>query len=291
MYTSKLYSWKFVLPAFLLFFALFLVPNLMGFYYSLTNWNAMSDQVKFIGLDNFRDVFADKSNFTSIYNTLMFALVTSIFKAVIGLGLALMLNEGIKSKNFLRTIFFMPVIISNLIVGLIFQQIYNPDTGILNGFLDAVGLGAFSQAWIADPKLAIWSGMGVEIWKAAGFNMVIFLAGLQMVPKEMHEAAGIDGANYWNKLIKITIPFLLPSITINMLLNVISGLKVFDVIFALTNGGPGRASEVVNLTVFNQFGLGTYGYATALSVLLFVFLIIISIGMVKIFTRSEVKEG
>ncbi|WP_152396429.1 carbohydrate ABC transporter permease [Paenibacillus guangzhouensis] len=291
MYASKLYSWKFILPAFLLFFGLFLVPNLMGFYYSLTNWNAMSDQVKFIGLDNFREVFTDPSNFRFIYNTLMFALVTSLFKAVIGLALALMLNEGMKSKNVLRTIFFMPVVISNLIVGLIFQQIYNPDTGILNEFLHAIGLGALSQSWIGDPKLAIWSSMGVEIWKAAGFNMVIFLAGLQMVPKEMYEAADIDGANYWNKLMKVTIPFLIPSITINMMLNVISGLKVFDVIFALTNGGPGRASEVINLTIFNQFGLGTYGYGTALGVLLFVFLAVISVGLVKIFTRSEVNAG
>ncbi|WP_018754823.1 carbohydrate ABC transporter permease [Paenibacillus terrigena] len=289
MYASKLYSWKFIVPAFLLFFVLFLVPNLMGFYYSLTNWNAMSDQVKFIGLDNFIEVFTDKSNFRFIYNTLMFAIVTSILKAVIGLGLALMLNEGVKSKNYLRTIFFMPVVISNLIVGLIFQQIYNPDTGILNGFLEAIGLGAFSQSWIGDPKLAIWSSMGVEIWKASGFNMVIFLAGLQMVPKDMYEAADMDGANYWNKLIKVTIPFLIPSITINMMLNVISGLKVFDVIFALTNGGPGRASEVINLTIFNQFGLGTYGYGTALGVILFLFLAVISIGLVKIFTRPEVS--
>lgn len=291
MYASKLYSWKFILPAFLLFFVLFLVPNLMGFYYSLTNWNAMSDQVKFIGFDNFIEVFTDKSNYRFMYNTLMFALVTSIFKAVIGLGLALMLNEGVKSKNYLRTIFFMPVIISNLIVGLIFQQIYNPDTGILNEFLRLIGLGSFSQAWIADPKLAIWSSMGVEIWKSAGFNMVIFLAGLQMVPKDMYEAADIDGAHYWSKLFKITIPFLIPSITINMMLNVISGLKVFDVIFALTNGGPGRASEVINLTIFNQFGLGTYGYGTAVGVILFVFMAVISIGLVKIFTRSEVSEG
>ncbi|MFD0617449.1 carbohydrate ABC transporter permease [Paenibacillus sp. GCM10027629] len=290
MYASKLYSWKFIVPAFLLFFVLFLVPNLMGFYYSLTNWNAMSDQVKFIGLDNFIEVFTDKSNFRFIYNTLMFAIVTSILKAVIGLGLALMLNEGVKSKNYLRTIFFMPVVVSNLIVGLIFQQIYNPDTGILNGLLEAIGLGAFSQSWIGDPKLAIWSSMGVEIWKASGFNMVIFLAGLQMVPKDMYEAADIDGANYWNKLIKVTIPFLIPSITINMMLNVISGLKVFDVIFALTNGGPGRASEVINLTIFNQFGLGTYGYGTALGVILFLFLAVISIGLVKIFTRPEVSE-
>ena len=290
MYTSKIYSWRFVLPAFLLFFVLFLVPNLLGFYYSLTNWNVMSDEVKFIGLDNFKEIFTDKSNFTFLYNTFMFALVTSIFKAVIGLGLALMLNEGIKSKNYLRTIFFMPVIISNLIVGLIFQQIYHPDTGLLNEFLRFIGLDALTQSWIADPTLAIWSSMGVEIWKAAGFNMVIFLAGLQMVPKDMYEAADIDGANSWNKLLKITIPFLVPSITINMMLNVISGLKVFDVIFALTNGGPGRSSEVINLTIFNQFGFGTYGYGTALGVVLFLFLALISIGLVKIFMRSEVSS-
>lgn len=288
MYVSKIYSKKFVLPALLIFFILFLVPSFMSFYYSMTNWNSMSENMKFIGLDNFKDIFSDGSSFLYIKNTLIYAFFSTFLKVLIGLALALMLNEGIKTKNILRTVYFMPIIISNLIVGLMFQQVFHPENGILNTFLRSMGLDFLANAWIEDPKLVIWACTSVEVWKAAGFCMVIFLAGLQMVPKEILEACDIDGGNYWNKLIKITIPFIMPSILINTLLSLISGLKVFDVIFALTNGGPGRASEVINITVFNQFSMGNYGYGTAIGVIMFVFLAFLSIAIIKLFTSSEV---
>lgn len=287
MYNSKIYSRKFIVPAFCIFFLLFLLPSILGFYYSLTNWNAMSDNIKFVGLDNFKEIFKDPSSFGFMKNTFIYAIFSSIFKGLFGLILALLLNEGIKTKNILRTIYFMPIIISNLILGLMFQQVFSPNNGLLNSFLGTIGLGSLSHAWIADPKLSIWSCTAVEIWKASGFNMVIFLAGLQMVPKDLLEAADIDGANYWKKFINIIIPCIAPTILINMMLNIISGLKVFDTIFALTNGGPGRASEVVNITIFNQFGMGNYGYGTALGVIMFIFLAIISIGIIRVFLKHE----
>ena len=287
MYVNKIYSKKFILPALIIFFVLFLLPSFMGFYYSLTNWNSMSDNIKFIGLENFKEIFSDRSSFLFMKNTLMYAFFTTILKVFIGLALALMLNEGIKSKGLLRTIYFLPIIISNLIVGLMFQQVLHPSHGILNSGLEFIGLGSWTQAWLEDPKWVMWSTIGVEVWKAAGFVMIIFLAGLQTVSKETIEASDMDGANYWNKLIKIIIPSIAPSILINTLLSAISGLKVFDVIFALTNGGPGRSSEVINITIFNQFSMGNYGYSTALGVIMFVFLAIISIGIIMIFTRKD----
>ncbi|MEF2245188.1 carbohydrate ABC transporter permease [Paenibacillus sp. IITD108] len=287
MYVNKIYSKKFILPALIIFFLLFLLPSFMGFYYSLTNWNSMSDNVKFIGLENFKEIFNDSGSFLFIKNTLMYAFFTTILKVAIGLGLALMLNEGIKTKGLLRTIYFLPIIISNLIVGLMFQQVLHPTNGILNHALEFIGLSSLTQAWLEDPKWVMWSTIGVEVWKAAGFVMIIFLAGLQTVSKETIEASDMDGANYWNKLTKVIIPSIAPSILINTLLSVISGLKVFDVIFALTNGGPGRSSEVINITIFNQFSMGNYGYSTALGVIMFIFLAIISIGIIMIFTRKE----
>lgn len=287
MYVNKIYSKKFILPALIIFFLLFLLPSFMGFYYSLTNWNSMSDNVKFIGLENFKEIFNDSGSFLFIKNTLMYAFFTTILKVAIGLGLALMLNEGIKTKGLLRTIYFLPIIISNLIVGLMFQQVLHPTNGILNHTLEFIGLSSLAQAWLEDPKWVMWSTIGVEVWKAAGFVMIIFLAGLQTVSKETIEASDMDGANYWNKLTKVIIPSIAPSILINTLLSVISGLKVFDVIFALTNGGPGRSSEVINITIFNQFSMGNYGYSTALGVIMFIFLAIISIGIIMIFTRKE----
>ncbi|MFC5404629.1 carbohydrate ABC transporter permease [Cohnella soli] len=290
MYVTKIYSRKFVLPALLLFFVLFLLPSFMGFYYSLTNWNSMSDEIKFIGLQNFKDLFMDSGSFMFIKNTLLFAVFSSLFKVLLGFGLALMLNEGIRTKNALRTIYFLPIIISNLIVGLMFQQVFHPTNGILNQFLNTIGLGSMAQAWLEDPKWVMWATTSVEIWKAAGFCMVIFLAGLQAVPKEILEACDVDGGNYWSKLTRIVVPFIMPSILINTLLSLISGFKVFDVIFALTNGGPGRASEVVNITIFNQFSMGNYGYSTALGAVMFIALAILSIGIIAIFTRKE-SEG
>ena len=275
-------------PAFLIFFVLFLFPSIIGIYYSFTNWNSMSEQLKFIGFKNFLDIIGDSNNLLFFKNTFLYAIFTSILKVVIGLFLALLLNEGIRSRSILRALFFLPVIISNIIVGLMFQQVFHPTTGILNLFFKAVGLGFLSRGWLQEPNLVMWSCISVEVWKAAGFSMAIFLAGLQSVPKELYEACEIDGSNYWNKLIKITIPFIQSSILINVLLSLISGFKVFDVIFALTNGGPGRISEVLNITIFNHFSLGDYGYGSALGTVMFIFMAIISIGIIKIFKKTEV---
>ena len=286
---NKTYSKIYIMPAFIIFFTLFLLPSIIGLFYSFTNWNVMNQQIKFIGLDNYKSIFTDKRMFRVFGNTFFYAILTSVLKGFFGLLLALALNREIKSRNYLRTIFFLPMILSNLVVGLVFQQIFHPDTGVLNQFLNLIGIHS-NLGWIIDPKLVMWSCVGIEVWKAAGFNMVIFLAGLQLVPKEMYEASEVDGANACQKFKSVTLPFIMPSIMINMLLNVISGLKVFDVIFTLTNGGPGRASEVVNITIFKSFSMGNYGYGTALNTIMFVLLAIISIIVIQFYTKNEGVE-
>ena len=250
----------------------------------------MSDDIRFIGLDNYRNIFSDSSMWKVFQNTGFYAVLTSILKGAVGLMLALALNREIRSRNLLRTLFFLPMILSNLIVGLVFQQVFHPDTGILNEGLRMIGLSGLTHGWLIEPDIVMWSCVAIEVWKAAGFNMVIFLAGLQLVPQDMYEACEMDGANGWQKFLNITIPFIVPSITINMLLNVISGLKVFDVIFALTNGGPGRSSEVVNITIFNQFSMGDYGYGTALNTVMFLVLSVISIAVIWFYTSREEVE-
>lgn len=287
MTLRKVYRGWYILPAFLIFFVLFLLPSIIGLFFSFTNWNSMSDSVKFIGLENYRKIFQDKAMWGVFGNNVFYAVMTSFLKGAVGLGLALALNREIRSRNALRTIFFLPMIIANLIVGLVFQQILHPDHGILNLFLNGVGLGGLAQAWLIDPNVVMWSCVAIEVWKAAGFNMVIFLAGLQSVPQDLYEACDIDGASGWKKFSRITFPLIMPSVVINMLLNVISGLKVFDVIFTLTNGGPGRASEVLNISIFKQFSLGDYGYGTALNTILFVVLSIISVAVIRNYTREE----
>lgn len=286
MKLNKVYSKWYLMPAFVLFFVLFLFPSIIGLFFSFTNWNVMSENVKFVGLTNYRNIFSDSSMWQVFGNTAFYAVLTSLLKGLFGLLLALALNRAIKSRNVLRTLFFLPMILSNLIVGLVFQQIFHPEHGILNEFLRLIGLGGFTHGWIIEPGLVMWACVAIEVWKAAGFNMVIFLAGLQAVPPEMYEASDMDGANAWQKFKSVTLPFIMPSVVINMLLNVISGIKVFDVVFALTNGGPGRASEVVNITIFNEFSKGNYGYGTALNTIMFVVLAVISIAVIQFYMRG-----
>lgn len=286
MKLNKVYSIWYLMPAFVLFFVLFLFPSIIGLFFSFTNWNVMSENVKFVGLTNYLNIFSDSSMWQVFGNTAFYAVLTSLLKGLFGLLLALALNRAIKSRNVLRTLFFLPMILSNLIVGLVFQQIFHPEHGILNEFLRLIGLGGFTHGWIIEPGLVMWACVAIEVWKAAGFNMVIFLAGLQAVPPEMYEASDMDGANAWQKFKSVTLPFIMPSVVINMLLNVISGIKVFDVVFALTNGGPGRASEVVNITIFNEFSKGNYGYGTALNTIMFVVLAVISIAVIQFYMRG-----
>ncbi|MDD3212842.1 MAG: sugar ABC transporter permease [Eubacteriales bacterium] len=283
---NKVYSKWFWAPAFAIFFILFLLPSIMGIFFSFTNWNAISDNIKWIGIDNYQKIFKSMSNIRPILNTIFFAFMTSILKGGIGLLLALALNRAVFGRDALRTLFFLPIILSNVVVGLVFQQIYNPDTGVINQFLRLIGADALTHGWIIEPQLVMWSCVAVEVWKASGFNMVIFLAGLQSVPSDLYEACDIDGGSAWKKFTKITIPFIMPSIVINMLLNIISGLKVFDVIYTLTNGGPGRLSSVVEIVVLNEFSIGNYGYGTAYSTLMFFILIIISVSVIKHFAKE-----
>lgn len=278
---NKIYSKWFWVPAFAIFFILFLLPSILGVFFSFTNWNSMSESLKWVGLENYKKIFESGSSIRPFANTIFFAVMTSVLKGGFGLLLALALNRRVYGRNALRTLFFLPMVLSNVIVGLVFQQIYHPTTGVLNQFLNLLGMGSLAHGWIIEPGLVMWSCVAVEVWKASGFNMVIFLAGLQSVPTDLYEACDMDGGNAWQKFIKVTLPFIMPSVVINMLLNVISGLKVFDVIYTLTNGGPGKMSEVVEIVILNEFAIGNYGYGTAYSTLMFVVLIIISVSVIK----------
>lgn len=283
-----MYPQYLLLPAFILYAVLFLAPNLTSFYYAFTNWNMMSTTVRFIGFDNFRDIFSESSGNGGVFlNTAIFAIFTTVLKIAIGLALALLLNEGMRSRNALRAIYFMPITLSTVLLGVMFSEILGPE-GILNRLLESVGLGSWAHSWIAEPKLAIWSISSVEVWRASGFAMAVFLAALQMVPKEVLEAAEMDGASPVQKLFRVILPFLYQSFVINTLLSVISGLKVFDLVYVISNGGPARASEVLNVTVLNEFGKGNYGLSTAMGLILFVFVTAVYFLINSIFKKFEV---
>lgn len=289
MEKQKIYTNWFLLPMLAIYTILFIVPVIIGIGYSFTNWNSMSSSVKFIGLENYIEIFQNGGAYLkSLWITLVFTVGTVIFKSGIGLGLALLLNKSIKGRNVLRGIFFLPNTLSPLIIGIIFISILSPD-GILNEFLRVIGLESVSKAWLSTPDTVLGATMGVEVWRMAGWNMVIFLAGLQSIPKDFYEAAAVDGANGWIQFKKITVPFLMPAFTITTVLNIIHGLKTFDLIFSLTGGGPGRLTQVIQVAVFREYSLGRYGMSTALGVVLFIITAVIALLIKNKMSSKEIK--
>lgn len=284
MYRKKIYKGYFTIPAVLIYSLLFMVPVILNFYYSFTNWNAIKmtgETAKFIGLENYIKIFQNPELVGVIGRTLFFALVTTVFKNVLGFLLALAFNEGLKTKNILRAIFFLPAMLSPLIIGLIFGSIFMK-AGFANQLLTALGLGKMTKAWLTTKSTALGTTMFVEIWRQVGFNMVIYLAGLQLIDKGFYEAASVDGANKKQQLIYITIPRMIPSLIINLLLALSQGLKAFDIVFVLTGGGPNGATELINTLVFREFGKKLYGMSSAYGVILFIITAIAGLLVLKI---------
>ena len=224
-----------------------------------------------------------------IRNTVVFTVSTIILKTIFALALALLLTEGVKRlSNFYRVIIYLPAVLPMLVVSLIFRSILNPETGFLNVSLNTIGLGFLAQPWLVDINWALPSVIGVDTWRGVGYIMVILIAGLQAIPRDYYEAASIDGANGWHSLIHITLPLLMPVLSVTTVLNLLYGLKVFDIIFVLTNGGPGRVTDTVYTAIFNDFSKGRYGIATALSSLMFVIMIILGYFVIRLMHREDV---
>jgi raffinose/stachyose/melibiose transport system permease protein len=285
---NKIYPFYFSAGAIILYSLFMVIPGLLGFYLSFTDWSRYSSEINFIGFENFALIFSKQNYWHSISNTLIFTVVTIALKTVIALMLALLLSKGLKRfANFHRIVIYLPAILPMIVVGIVFRSILHPATGALNEFLKGVGLDFLTQQWLTNPDIALYSVIGVDTWKGIGYIMVIMIAGLQVIPAEYYEAARIDGANGWDELWKITLPLLMPTLTVTTVLNLLYGLKVFDAVYVLTNGGPGYATETVYTMVFKEFSKGRYGVSTALSTLLFV---IMSIGGYWLINAMHPKE-
>ena len=271
MYNRKIYKSYFAFPALFIYTLLFIVPIFLNFAYSFTNWNAVkltNETARFIGFDNYLKIFQNKELLFVIVRTLIFFFFTTVFKNFIGFILALSFNEGLKTKNILRAVFFLPSMLSPLIIGLIFGSIFMKN-GFFNQLLGAMGLESIIHSWLTTKSTALGTTMFVEIWRQVGFNMVIYLAGLQLIDKSYYEAAAVDGADKLQQLWYITLPRIIPSLIINLLLALSQGLKAFDIIFVLTGGGPNGTTELINTLVFKEFGKKLYGMSSAYGVILF----------------------
>ncbi|MBW7456415.1 carbohydrate ABC transporter permease [Paenibacillus sepulcri] len=283
------YPLYFVYPALVIFLIFFIVPTLSGVYYSFTDWNINADTIKFIGFDNYAALFHEPRLKTALLNTLIFAAAVTVLQNVLGIALALVMNEKLALRNLLRMVFFMPYVIAPLIIGYIFRAIYHPEHGIVNQILDAVGLDFLMQDWLNDPKYALFSVVATDLWRVAGFSMVVYLAGLQFIPKDLTESASIDGANYWSRFRHIVFPLLAPAFTVNVLLSLIGSMKVFEMVMVLTDGGPGYSTEVFNTYIRRMFSLGELGSATAANLLLFVLVTAIGVPVLMAMKKREVE--
>ncbi len=293
MNKKKIYpQWFLILPL-ALYIVFFLFPSLLGVLYSFTDWSARTSVtgLGFVGLENYIEIFTSKKNYADgIYNTLRFTLVSNVVKIIPALFLAILLQEGIKGKGIYRTLFYLPSILPFVIIGIVFKSVLNYNSGLLNHSLEFLQLGFLKQKWLSDLDMVWKSIFGVDAWRGIGYVMTIFLAGLNAIPKSYYEAAQIDGANFWHKLRFITLPMMSGSIMINLVFGITYGLKVFDVVYVLTNGGPGHETEVLTTYAFQLYSNGQYGMSSAMNAILLIITGVIGVLVVKVMSRQEVQQ-
>ena len=277
----------FLLPAVLIFAVFFAYPVVSSFYFSLTKWNGISPDLEYVGFKNFIKLWGDRHFWTALMNTFKYAILVTVIQNALGLLLAL----AVTSKIFrpFRVLFLIPPLLSSIAIGTIWSYMYAPN-GVINGMLTSVGLEAWTQDWLGNPNLALYSLIVANVWRWTGMAMIIYLAGLQAIPVEIQEAASIDGVGAWQRFRNITFPLIAPAFTINIVLSMIGSLKVFDIIFIMTQGGPGRATESLTTYIFGRaFEANKFGYGTAVAVAMFVIILILSLIQMRWLTSREVQ--
>jgi raffinose/stachyose/melibiose transport system permease protein len=279
----------FALPALLVYLVVVIYPSLAGAFYAFTDWSGLGGS-SFVGLDNFKKIFTDDQSFGALKNTLLLTVFIVVVQNLIGLGLALGVHTKIRSKYLLRTIFFAPAVVSPVVIAFLWKYLFNPDPDSgLNALFGFFGLGFLQHDWLGDSKLALWSVGFTVVWQFAGYSMVIFLAGLQGVPRELEEAAALDGAGRWHRFRHVVLPLIAPAVTINLMLSTIGGLKLFDQVFAITNGGPGYSTETLSTLIYKQaFVFSAYGYSTAVALVLAILVAAIAMFQLKYLRSREV---
>jgi raffinose/stachyose/melibiose transport system permease protein len=280
-----LYLW--LVPALLLYGIFKLFPLISGVFLSLLRWDGIKDAV-FIGLTNFQRMFTDEKLGPALLNNLQYALGTVTGKILISLLLAILLNQALRGRTVYRTILFMPVVLSFVVVSILWTWMYNDQFGLINSLLRSVHLNSLAVQWLGDPNYALLSLIFVDIWKWYGFHMVIFLAALQTIPAELYEAARVDGASRWNQFVSVTLPQLRPVMVINITLALLGAFNVFDIPYIMTEGGPAGATNVLALYSYSQaFQFGKLGYGAAIGYALLLLVIIVALVQLRVVAADE----
>lgn len=284
--TKSPYPTWFYLPSGVLYVVLFGVPTIASFYFSLTRWTLFD--IEFIGLENYVQFFTEPMLMQGFINTFIYGFVTSALKVILGLAFALLLTTSILGRGYLRTTVFFPVLVSTIGIGVTFKVLMDPFDGLINETLRLIGVQG--PGWLTDPAWALMSIAFVDVWKGVGIATLIFIAGLVAIPQEYFEAAKVDGASAWQRFRSITLPLVQPAMGTVVLLSLIGGLRSFELIWAMTKGGPGFTSDVIGSVIYKQYQAGFYGLSTAGNVVLFVVVTAIIVPVSHILSKRQVES-
>ncbi|WP_405146269.1 sugar ABC transporter permease [Sphaerisporangium sp. NBC_01403] len=281
----------FLLPALVLFGLLVLAPIAVAMYTSVFKWNGLGGLPSdFVGLDNFTRMFDDEVFVGDLWRGLVLIVLSITVQLPLALAIAMLLNQKMRGRAFYRLLFFAPYVLSEVITGVLFTMILSPEAGLANQILGATGLDVLQSSWLAEPSTVMMSLFLVMTWKYFGFHMILYLAGRQSIPKELGEAAAIDGAGSWTQFRYVTLPLLGPTIRISVFLSVIGAIQLFDLVWVLTSGGPIHSSETMAVTMF-QFGFkrSQVGYASAISVVMFLISLVFALAYQRFVLRRDTE--
>jgi raffinose/stachyose/melibiose transport system permease protein len=284
-FIQKSYPYHLIVPAFFLYTLFFIIPVIGGVFISLTNWNLFQPGLNFIGLRNYSDIFNNLDFKLAVKNTLIFTAAITVLRNVFAILLALALTNKLKTLVFIRTVFFIPSVLSYVVVGLMFTAAFQMN-GLVNQVLNLFGF-AVKFEWIVMKETALLTVILEDVWKWTGFYMIIYIAGLNAIPPEYYESSRIDGASYVQQFRYITLPLLIPALMVSIVHSTMGGFKVFEQVLTLTKGGPGHTSTVMGMLVYENFTRGFYGRSTAISLFWSIIIIIVSLVMQKFFKKGE----
>lgn len=281
-------NYMFIIPAILMFLVFHAYPFYKLFHLSIGRWDGISASPQIIGFANFIEAFGDTIWWQSLWHATFITILALTFQNALALILALIVDCEIKAKNFYRVVFFLPPILSGIVVGLVWKWLYNGDYGLINYWLTQLGFGEYVRAWLADPKLALTAVAIVHMWKGFGWGFIIILAGLQSIPRQLYEAARVDGAGGWTIFRHITVPLMIPVFFLVSILTILGTMQIFDIIVALTMGGPGFHTEVpITRIITEMLNNSRFGYSCSLGILFGVILLIVS--MVQLFLSKKLR--
>lgn len=273
--SEAMWGYLFILPSFALVLIFVLYPVLSGFLYSLTDWNMISDPT-YVGINNYTRILDDTLAIRTFKNTIIYSGLGVPIGIILSLLLAMALNQKLRGISFYRAAYYLPVITSTVAISIVFRWIYNSDHGLLNQLLVRIGIDPVR--WLLDPDIALYSLIGVSVWRSLGLNMIIYLAALQDVPQELYEAAGLDGAGTIQKFFRITLPLITPAVFFTLITGVIGSMQSFDLVYNMTQGGPGTSTYLAGYYIWQQaFSYLRMGYGAALAFVLFFAIFILTI--------------